>query len=658
MRRSLDAYTAPVLLVADTGHYEKSDLPPPNRSDHSLMQTQIEFKSSAENDPFIDPGPESQSSNQKYPFENTDVEAIYIRGQIAGYAGITLYLSFRTHLFTVFVSGQYCRFIRWDRRGAVVTRRIDYTKEPKVLFAFYHRFAQLTRTERGLDPTVTNIDQNSEEASSAKRCFSRYSEDMRHCDGKVGVEPESGVELNPVLLKMTVVFEGVERFFIIPSPRFYLSCLSPFSRSTRRSLAYDPTAKGKDLPELLFMKDYWREDSNHTAPEATIYKLLEQKGVKEHIAEMDVGGDIPGLKTRWQENTFGDFSLFPNSKTSNYSALQGHRIFLKTIAMDLTTFLKARWLVTCIADGMEAAQEAFSQARVLHRDISVGNIMIILKDNDERRGVLIDWDHCIILKDKQSPSQMLRTGTWQFMSAHLLQGINHSHSALDDRESAYWVLLYMALRFLKNSLSPHHLSQTILQLFDKSFEENDGRMFGGTTKADHLEHNTRFRDIQFDIPQLVDMFNELANELSARYLSPPSESDLELHRLVIKGEDPQLINVTPAGKYYAAHQYLSDKMWFIKTLRKHAEKIPLPSPQTSPSNGSKRTYDYHHNYTINNPARGRGVASERHYQSANSTSRLDGLAGGLRPLSGTSLKRGVDDEPGDDGERKRMEKAS
>ncbi|KAF9463849.1 hypothetical protein BDZ94DRAFT_1257588 [Collybia nuda] len=394
MRRSLDTHTAPVLLVADTSHYEKSDLPPPNRN------------------PFIDTGPESQTSEQKYPFENTDVEATYIRGQIASYAGITLYLSFRTHLFTVFISGQYCRLIRWDRRGAVVTRRIDYTKEPKILFDFYHRFAQLTRTERGFDPTVTKIDQKSKEAKSAKRCFSRYSEDMRHCDGRVDAEFESKMELNPVLLKMTVVFEGVERSFIIPSPRFYLSCLSPFSRSTRRSLAYDPTAKGNGSPELLFMKDYWCEDSDHTAPEATIYKLLEQKGVKEHIAEMDVGGDIPGLKTRWQENTFGDFSLFPNSKTSNYSALQGHRIFLKTIAMDLTTFLKARWLVTCIADCMEAAQEALTRARVLHRDISVGNIMIVLKDKKERRGVLIDWDHCFIIRDNQSPPRMLRTSNF------------------------------------------------------------------------------------------------------------------------------------------------------------------------------------------------------------------------------------------------------
>lgn len=31
--------------------------------------------------------------------------------------------------------------------------------------------------------------------------------------------------------------------------------------------------------------------------------------------------------------------------------------------------------------------------------------MIVRKDNGDRRGVLIDWDHCIILQDIQHPPQ-------------------------------------------------------------------------------------------------------------------------------------------------------------------------------------------------------------------------------------------------------------
>lgn len=174
---------------------------------------------------------------------------------------------------------------------------------------------------------------------------------MLHCSGKADAS-DSEPELNPLLLKMTVTFDKVKRSFIIPSPRFFFACLSPFSRSTRRSLAYDPAAKD-GAPNLLFMKDYWREDSDRTAPEAYIYELLKKHKVDEHVAEMDIGGDIPELKTRWQETTFGSFTLFPSTEDIYYTALQAHRIFLKTIAMDLSVFLYGRWLVTCVADGME-----------------------------------------------------------------------------------------------------------------------------------------------------------------------------------------------------------------------------------------------------------------------------------------------------------------
>lgn len=99
----------------------------------------------------------------------------------------------------------------------------------------------------------------------------------------------------------------------------------------------------------MFMKDYWREDSSGTEPEADIYRLLKSKGVTEHIAEMEIGGDIPALKTRSQEPMVGTFAHPGKQETP----LQGHRIFLKTLAVDLENFLTAKCLVTCVADAVE-----------------------------------------------------------------------------------------------------------------------------------------------------------------------------------------------------------------------------------------------------------------------------------------------------------------
>ncbi|KAF8868243.1 hypothetical protein CPB85DRAFT_1448686 [Mucidula mucida] len=120
-------------------------------------------------------------------------------------------LMFRGHLFTVVV----------------------YTEGPGalILFEFYLRFAQLTRTQRGLDPTVTPVADDDPDAERARAKFSLYHSDMLHCEAKA-----VRADVAPVserLFWVTLTVDGTTRRFIIPAPKFHWGCLSPFSRSTR-----------------------------------------------------------------------------------------------------------------------------------------------------------------------------------------------------------------------------------------------------------------------------------------------------------------------------------------------------------------------------------------------------------------------------------------
>ncbi|KAI6038782.1 hypothetical protein EDC04DRAFT_2569233, partial [Pisolithus marmoratus] len=72
---------------------------------------------------------------------------------------------------------------------------------------------------------------------------------------------------------------------------------------------------------------------------------------------------------------------------------------------------------------------------ILHRDISAGNIIIVLG-----HGYLIDWD-LAKARNMQKPCQLTHTGTWQFMSAHLIEDTSAFHTFWDDLESMFWVLL-------------------------------------------------------------------------------------------------------------------------------------------------------------------------------------------------------------------------
>jgi len=69
-------------------------------------------------------------------------------------------------------------------------------------------------------------------------------------------------------------------------------------------------------------------------------------------------------------------------------AFRHYRVVLREIGRDLLSFDSTTELVTAMRDAVAAHRHAFYDARILHRDISAGNILI----TTSKRGLLIDWD--------------------------------------------------------------------------------------------------------------------------------------------------------------------------------------------------------------------------------------------------------------------------
>jgi len=55
----------------------------------------------------------------------------------------------------LFITGKFVRFIRWDRAGAVVSSRFDYTEDPLPLAKFLWNYSHSSPQKRGIDTTVT-----------------------------------------------------------------------------------------------------------------------------------------------------------------------------------------------------------------------------------------------------------------------------------------------------------------------------------------------------------------------------------------------------------------------------------------------------------------------------------------------------------------------
>ncbi|KAF8798322.1 hypothetical protein BYT27DRAFT_7177818, partial [Phlegmacium glaucopus] len=110
-----------------------------------------------------------------------------------------------------------------------------------------------------------------------------------------------------------------------------------------------------------------------------------------------------------------------------------------------------------------AHTEAFEKAGILHRDVSVGNIII-----NDRGGLLIDWDLSRDIDDLDKISrQPFRTGTWQFIAARLLQARESAvHTAADDWESFFHVLSWVVLRFTRHGLTSARLTNELRNTYD------------------------------------------------------------------------------------------------------------------------------------------------------------------------------------------------
>ncbi|SZF03906.1 unnamed protein product [Blumeria hordei] len=115
-------------------------------------------------------------------------------------------------------------------------------------------------------------------------------------------------------------------------------------------------------------------------------------------------------------------------------------------------------------DAIKAHRSLLLDANILHRDISVNNVLLKqCEDPKDYGGILIDLDLTILFKEGKPQGKLeAMMGTIQFMALEILQnsfvqpGTVVSHSYRHDLESFFYVLLWICIRFRwPDDKSPH-----------------------------------------------------------------------------------------------------------------------------------------------------------------------------------------------------------
>ncbi|KAI0273318.1 hypothetical protein BC834DRAFT_928374 [Gloeopeniophorella convolvens] len=376
-------------------------------------------------------------NDKKNPLSHVHYDGKYwpVCGQMINYASTLHRLQFRIFSFSIALFGETGRIFRWDRSGVIYTEPFKWKTQPKTLFEFLWRFNHLTPPERGHDPTVFPATED-EKARALPVLRGR----LKYQDLKLDNM------LSKIIVKDDCAQDKDPRAYIVPQATWTTDAL--VGRATFGYVGYDLLTG-----ELVYLKDFWRLDLPGIQKEGDVYRDLGAEEVP-NIAKFGGAGDVPSRldpapsgvqRTRTQEFIKGAGRADWCPGRPQVEPYVHYRLVLETLGRPLNQFDSTRQLCQVIRDAVVAHSVAYEKSSILHRDISVNNILI----TNDGKGILIDWD----LSKKLSPGaegkarRVSRKGTWPFISMGLLQyPTSKSHELLDDLESFFWVLLYQIVR--------------------------------------------------------------------------------------------------------------------------------------------------------------------------------------------------------------------
>ncbi|EIW56998.1 uncharacterized protein TRAVEDRAFT_127409, partial [Trametes versicolor FP-101664 SS1] len=404
--------------------------------------------------------------------------------------------------FVVGIYGNTVRLVRFDHTCALVSVPFNIKKDgPRLLQKFYWHFTHPVVGAHivGNDPTVMSFTSADDEWVRSELKKARILHWQVHVaevskGRRVEVYDEATGRCIPYLLYQVVDVNG--RLFSRSTMVWRAIEDTRIWKNGR--LEPDPSRITPVKPQI--MKEAWRQ-LVRTA-EAKFYQRL-QRDIDEEdwhgLATMVCGGDLGEFEVRWWKETerrrkgvaaaSGDADprnapdspgAFNAASSSRLFSSRSHmRIVIDDVGRPLTEFKSTRELVCAIRDAIRGHQLAWKKARVMHRDISVGNILISDEPKPSKKaytGFLHDYDYSQMEDDPSNtdedspspsspssgspdgsptttatapddPSKLReRTGTYYFMACEILDVPGIIHHTHHDLESFYWVLLWVVVR--------------------------------------------------------------------------------------------------------------------------------------------------------------------------------------------------------------------
>ncbi|KAJ2841815.1 hypothetical protein J3B02_005769, partial [Coemansia erecta] len=179
-----------------------------------------------------------------------------------------------------------------------------------------------------------------------------------------------------------------------------------------------------DRDEIKYMREITQKLSGDKELEGR-YPVLKHGGIVR----------IPGLDDA--DNTVTVFGKLSAAREIHHRVHR--RIAMTPMCKPLQNIDSVDKLIVAVADAMTVHNAIAERCNILHRDISIYNIMYTSLPNNTVRGVLVDFDCAKRIDIEEENLRPERTGTFPYMSINNLLASNVKRTQLDDWESLLYV---------------------------------------------------------------------------------------------------------------------------------------------------------------------------------------------------------------------------
>ena len=261
--------------------------------------------------------------------------------------------------------GRHVRIIRWDRSGAVTTRKFDYVGKAKRLMKFLWRYTRLSDEQRGHDSTAKRL-------LSGNPLYKLMDEPVKNGDNILEQHAydmfKDSLSGNRYLTEVYDVSLEKTRLFVIGEPTVTPEGLVGCGTRGYVALEVENQDRGWSAkPGYIWFKDCWRVELKGTEQEGDILGKLNAADV-ESVPTLVCHGDVPGQRTRLREAWFKRYPE-EDAKYCPFRTLVHYRMVVAEVCLPLDQFQYGRQLLRLILQCMEGESLCSYQcARAIYVD--------------------------------------------------------------------------------------------------------------------------------------------------------------------------------------------------------------------------------------------------------------------------------------------------